>query len=123
MERSTAMVLPSLTDNLPNVGLETMALGCVVIGTRRTGFEQLIIDGDSGILCEPGDPESLRAAIDRALALEPEARAAMGRSARSVVGRFHPDTTIPRHLEYFARIIGEVKGQRAADLALAAEPH
>jgi glycosyltransferase involved in cell wall biosynthesis len=46
-------------ENLPP--LEAFALGCPVIATRIPGAEEQL--GDAALLCEPGDPSSISAAI------------------------------------------------------------
>jgi glycosyltransferase involved in cell wall biosynthesis len=62
------VVLPSLFENVSNAALESMALGRPVIGTRGTAFEELIEDGVTGWLTEPGDPGALARTINACLA-------------------------------------------------------
>jgi len=52
-------VQPSLTEGLPNSVMEAMACGCTVIASRVGGCPELIEEGVSGFLSEPGDLESL----------------------------------------------------------------
>ena len=56
-------VLPSLWEGLPNVVLEAMACGKPVIATSVDGTTEAVIDGETGILVPPRDPESLARAI------------------------------------------------------------
>jgi hypothetical protein len=60
-------------DGIPNILAEAMALGRPVVSTRLSGVPELVEDGVSGLLAEPGDPGSLadhleRLIRDRALA-------------------------------------------------------
>lgn len=54
-------------DGLPQMLMEAMACGAPCVSTRLTGIPDLIEDGVSGILVEPGDIEALADAIQRML--------------------------------------------------------
>lgn len=106
MKRSVAVVMPSLIENFPNVCLEAMALGQVVIGTRRSGFEQLIEEGESGLLCEPGNAASLLQAMERAILLPEEEREAIGAGARRRIDELRPEKAVARLLSFYEEVIG-----------------
>jgi glycosyltransferase involved in cell wall biosynthesis len=66
-------VLPSLYESFGYVTLEAMALSRPVVATRVAGSRDLVRDGESGLLVEPGDDRALGDAVlrllsDRALA-------------------------------------------------------
>jgi glycosyltransferase involved in cell wall biosynthesis len=61
-------VLPSLQEGLPYVVQIAMHHGKPVIATRVGGLEEVITDGDNGILVEPHRPALLAGAISRLLA-------------------------------------------------------
>lgn len=50
-------------DGLPTVVLESMAIGTPVIATAVTGLPEVIVDGDTGVLLQPGDVDGLAAAL------------------------------------------------------------
>jgi len=52
------LVLPSLSEGLPNTVLEAMSFGIPVIATAVGGVREIIEDGN-GVVVEPGDPEAL----------------------------------------------------------------
>jgi len=56
-----------LMDGIPVVLMEAMALGVPAISTRLSGIPELVEDGRTGLLAEPGDPRSLAGAIARLL--------------------------------------------------------
>lgn len=64
--------------------LEAMAMGKAVICTRTLGQTDVIVDGETGLYVEPGNPCSLRSAIKRFLA-NPEEAERMGRNGRKWV--------------------------------------
>jgi len=53
--------------------LEAMAKGCIVVGARGWGIDGIVIHGENGFLCEPGDVEGLVAVL-QALSVMPAAR-------------------------------------------------
>jgi glycosyltransferase involved in cell wall biosynthesis len=68
---------PSITETFGNVTLEAMACGLPVVAAAATGATNLVRDGETGTLAEPGDIPALAAAI-AAYAAEPELRARHG---------------------------------------------
>ena len=54
-------------DGLPNVLLEAQSQGLPCVATRVSAIPELIEDGVTGLLCPPGNPEALAAAIQRLL--------------------------------------------------------
>jgi glycosyltransferase involved in cell wall biosynthesis len=86
LDDATLLVLPSYSEGLPRVAMEAFARGRPVVGTRAGGIPDIVEDGLSGLLVEPGDTPALADALvrvlsDRALAAElaSGARAAAGR--------------------------------------------
>lgn len=107
-----AVVLPSRIDNFPNACLEAMAFRRVVIGTRGTSFEQLLIDGVSGLLCEIGDTKSLLSAIERALGFTDEERAKMGDLAAARIKELSPERVVQQLLDFYSDVIrGAIPGE------------
>jgi glycosyltransferase involved in cell wall biosynthesis len=78
-------VLPSREDSFPLAVLEAMSVGLPVVATRVGGIPEQV-GLDTGVLVEPGDPNSIVAAI-LMLADQPHMRATMGAAARRRVER------------------------------------
>ncbi len=80
-------ILPSLKEATSISGLEAMAAGLPLVGTRVGGIPALIEDGVNGKLCRPADPGDLADKIDRVLAGDLKA---MGAESRKMIdGQFH----------------------------------
>lgn len=60
-------VLPSVNEPFGIVLLEAMAMGLPVVSTRAGGVPDIIEDGVTGLLAEPGDEKSLASAIEKVL--------------------------------------------------------
>jgi glycosyltransferase involved in cell wall biosynthesis len=66
--RAAVGFIPSLfPDPCPTVAIEAMACGVPVVASRTGGLPELVIDGQTGLLVEPGDVAALRAAMLRLL--------------------------------------------------------
>ncbi len=72
-------VLPSLYEGHPKALLEAMACGLAVVGTRVPGTQEIIRDGENGLLCET-DAISIRVAVERLLN-DPVLRVQLGKMA------------------------------------------
>lgn len=65
MAGSDVVVLPTLWEGLGTVLIEALLAGSSVIGSNVGGVPEIIIDGKTGLLVTPGDPASLRQALER----------------------------------------------------------
>jgi len=61
------VVLPSRYEGFPNVVVEAMAARRPVVATRVPGTDEAVLDGETGLLVPPGDPQALAAALVRVL--------------------------------------------------------
>jgi D-inositol-3-phosphate glycosyltransferase len=86
---SDLVVCPSDIESMPRTVLEAMAWETPVLATRVFGLPELIEDGKSGWLCEPRDLAALTAALERALASNPEERRRIGCAGRVLVENRH----------------------------------
>jgi glycosyltransferase involved in cell wall biosynthesis len=94
LEGADLFVLPSVIapdgnmEGLPVVLIEALAAGVPVVATRISGVPELIRDGDTGLLAEPGSPGDLRRAMTRLLA-DPSAARRQAEAGRTLVEQIH----------------------------------
>ncbi len=79
-------VLPSYREGLPKALLEAAACGRPLITTDVPGCREVVVDGVTGLLVAPRDPEALAEAIRR-LAQDADLRRRLGQAGRAWVER------------------------------------
>jgi glycosyltransferase involved in cell wall biosynthesis/GT2 family glycosyltransferase len=95
-ERALFAVSPSLAPETgPIVAQEAMSKGRAVIGSRAAGYQDLIEDGETGLLVPPGDSPALAAAMTR-LIEDRSLRERMGRRAQERARQFSAEAIVPR---------------------------
>ena len=77
-------VMPSWDEGFGIVYLEAMAHGKPVIACRGQGIEDVIVDGEMGLLVKPKDPQSLKEAMIKLLA-DRQLAEGMGRRGKQVM--------------------------------------
>jgi len=94
MSRARVFCLPSRTardgdaEGLPNVILESQALGLPVVSTRHAGIPEAVVDGTTGFLVGEGDVAALADRILQLFADEALWQAVAAAARRSVEERF-----------------------------------
>lgn len=63
--RMDVFVLPSILEGFGLVLLEAMAAGIPVVATNVHGIKEVVVDGKSGILVPPKNPEAIAQAVTR----------------------------------------------------------
>ena len=98
------LVLPSWTEGLPLVVLEAMARRRPVVATPVGGTPEVVVEGETGLLVPPRDPDALAAALGRLLA-DADLRRRMGEAGyRRVAERFSADAMAARVLELYDEV-------------------
>jgi len=100
-----AVVLPSeWYENAPLAALEALASGVPVVASRIGGIPEMVRDGETGLLFEPGDAEGLADRLRR-LDGDPDLAVRLGRRGREVVER---EYSLSTQVERMLGILEEV---------------
>lgn len=75
-------------DGIPNTLMEAMASGLPVVSTYFSGIPELVLDGNTGLLAPPDQPEKLMEALRRLLRDEPLRRRLGDAGRRRVMREF-----------------------------------
>lgn len=103
--RCTIALTPSIwLEAFGIVALEAMAVGRPIVASRIGGLPDIVVDGETGLLVTPGDPQALREAIQRLLA-DPELRDRMGVIAKQRVVEFQAQTVVPRIEQVYQELL------------------
>ncbi len=83
-------ILPtSVPESFGRAAVEPQAMGRPVIASSHGGVTETVVDGVTGWLAPPDDPDAWAAAIGSAIDLSPARRAEMGESGRSRARRLY----------------------------------
>ena len=100
-------VLPSLAEGISNTILEAMASGLPVIATHVGGNSELVLEGETGTLVPPANPEAMAQALQRYTA-DPDLRCRQGGKGRQrVEHEFSLAYMVRRYLSVYDDVIKE----------------
>lgn len=100
-------VLPSSQEGLCISMLEALACGLPVVSTRCGGPESVIVDGQTGLLVENGNPDALAAGILRLLDHPDELNLMRQQSVEYAQGNFAKDFVDQQLLDAFRTVYAE----------------
>jgi glycosyltransferase involved in cell wall biosynthesis len=102
--------------------MEAISNGRPVIASRIGGLVDLVADGETGFLVQPGDSSALQQAIERLLA-DADLRRCMGQAALRKVVEFQASAVVPRIEQVYQEVLqqkanpsleNDLRGDRAA---------
>lgn len=101
------LVLPTYREGFPNVILEASAMEIPVVATRVTGCVDAVVDGVTGCLVAPKDPDALAVAIEMYI-VDPQLRRQHGEAGRLRVLRdYRPELIWEALYEEYVRLMRE----------------
>jgi len=100
---SDVFVFPSLHEGLGIAALEAMAVGLPVVAYRTGPIPEVVVDGETGVLVDPGNHLGLASSV-RALLNGGKTASTMGDKGRQrVMEHFLVDATADRHAAFYRR--------------------
>jgi glycosyltransferase involved in cell wall biosynthesis len=102
--QSDLLFMPSLSEGLPVVGLQALAMGLAIVASRAGGNVELVEPGSNGFLADPGDREAFSGAL-RSLLSDPKTLQNARQASRALAVRFDIKTVVDRYETIFQNII------------------
>jgi len=102
---SDLFLLPSRSESFGLAALEAMACGSPVVASRVGGLPEVIIDGETGHLCEVGDIDEMAAASTRVLSDDKHRKELSDAGHALAVKHFSSECIVPQYEEYYRRIL------------------
>lgn len=103
---SDLFLLPSGSESFGLAALEAMACGSPVVASRVGGLPEVIMDGETGYLCEAGDIDEMAAASIKILSDDKHRKELSDAGRAFAVKHFSSECIVPRYEEYYRRILG-----------------
>lgn len=100
IEKCHCFVLPSWHEGMANTNLECAAMGRPIITSRIHGCMEAVIEGESGLLCDPQNYDGLYETMKQFLSFERNKKRSMGITGRRhMEAAFDKDKVVKETLE------------------------
>jgi glycosyltransferase involved in cell wall biosynthesis len=104
LQAADIFVFPTENEAFGISVIEAMACGLPVVATAAGGLQDLLVDGENGIVVGVGDGRQLERALE-ALITNPALARSIGEKARSgVANKYAHDVVLGRYLELFQMV-------------------
>ena len=101
-KKADILFMPSLSEGLPVVGVQALAMGLAIVAGRVGGFVDLVEQGGNGWLFDPADPRQAGEPLRRLLS-DPRLLQAQREASRRIAGRFD----LRRIVDEYDRILSD----------------
>ncbi len=101
MRAADAVLIPSLEEGLPNVGMEAAACGRAVLASTVGGIPEIVEHGETGLLLPPGDAQAWANALVRQASRAAELRRMGERARQFMEARFDCRQYAPQMLALY----------------------
>lgn len=101
-KKADILFMPSLSEGLPVVGVQALAMGLAIVAGRVGGFVDLVEQGGNGWLFDPADPRQAGEPLRRLLS-DPRLLQAQREASRRIAGRFD----LRRIVDEYNRILSD----------------
>ena len=104
--KSKVFCLSSDYEGMSNAMIEALCVGTPVISTKVSGTDELIRDGENGLLVDIGDTDGLAQAFEKLLSNQ-ELREQLGKEGQKLANQFKTDTIV----DQWEKLIKKVKSE------------
>ena len=105
IKSSSIVVVPSRMESLPTVIKEAFYLKVPVIATNVGGIPELVIDGNTGMLVPPENPEKLLEQINNLLQDKRHAKKLTDAAYDFVVNNLTWDKILPKYVKFYESLL------------------
>jgi glycosyltransferase involved in cell wall biosynthesis len=99
MRKAQCFTMVSSNEVFGLVYLEAMSQGCIVVASKGEGFDGIIVDGENGFLCEPGNSNQLASIYRRINSLSKEEKESISINAMKTAACFTDAKVAERYLD------------------------
>ena len=103
-------LLPSSEESFGVAALESMACGTPVVASRVGGLPEVVVDGESGMLCDPDDVAGMATAAIRLLTDPALHRRIASGGVERVRERFCAEAVVPRYEAFYEAVLARPAG-------------
>jgi glycosyltransferase involved in cell wall biosynthesis len=102
----------SISDGIPQSTLEAMVMGSFPIQSNTSCLDELLQDGESGMLVHPEDPEAVAAALWRAVTDDELVDCAAEINARIAAEHLDQSVVRPQVVQMYERIAAQARSKQ-----------
>lgn len=107
IDRAVALILPSETyENFPTAVLEAYAQAKPVIGSNHGGIAELVKDGETGLLFQPGSAGDLRQKIIQLIS-DPARAQKLGQNGYQLVKKYNSETYYHKLISIYEELLAK----------------
>jgi glycosyltransferase involved in cell wall biosynthesis len=105
LSRMAVTVMPSRREALGMAAIESQAMGVPVVASRVGGIPECVLDGTTGVLVPPDDPQALGRAL-RTVLTDSALRHRLARNGRGhVAAKFNWRTTLQKMIAIYESVV------------------
>lgn len=97
------LFMPSSAEGLPIVGVQALAMGLAIVGSRVGGFVEIVDQGKNGYLYSPENNEAMQKVL-RQLISNPEMLLAFRKKSRKFAERFGINRVVDEYIKIFVDV-------------------
>jgi len=102
--RSDILFHPSLSEGLPVVGVQALAMGLAIVASRVGGYSEIVDPDQNGYLCSPDDAAGMQAGL-RSLLSDPSMLRRFRATSRYKARSFDLSKIVAEYTEVMAQIL------------------
>jgi glycosyltransferase involved in cell wall biosynthesis len=100
---SDILFMPSVAEGLPIIGVQALAMGLAIVGSRVGGFLEIVEQGKNGFLFSPENSDAMEIEL-RNLIRNPEKLLTFRKTSREFAERFEINRVVDEYIQIFEKV-------------------